>query len=207
MSLLRPYLAGLLLIAAAAAQTPTIDLKPFGFLPTNNAQYFPEFNSSAVAYLGDGSLVVGFRRPEQGPGKAFAADRPLMPVRLLRFDARSGKLLAQSDTVVERGGAWFTPAPDNQLLLPGAAKFVLLDSALHPIAEFPIPADAARIDLAADSARFALSTTQDKIDHWQVLSLPKFQKLAAFDLPEDTPLALLDNGHATLRPAPRTCNW
>lgn len=199
MGVLISGVALLLLATSAVAQVAGIDLKPYGFLPTKNVAYLPEFNSSAVTYLTDGSLVVGFRLAGQMMDKTSGAQRERMPVRLLRFDARTGKLLARTDTTVEHGVAFLLGAPENNVLLPGMGTFVLLNAALRETGRFDLPADTDGVDVAVGAGSFAVGVKRGANEHIQVVTLPRFQSSKEFEIEDGAPMALLSDGWASLR--------
>ncbi len=191
----------LLFAAIAPGQVGSINLQPYGFKPTTNAAYRPEFNTSAVAYLTDGSLVVAFRRVAEIMEKSPAQGRHNMPIRLLRFDARSGKLLAQADAEVVRGmsASFLASAPDSDLLLLGPAKFTLLNSELRTIGVLGFPARTTRIDLSAGASFIAAGVRDGTRERFGVISVPSFTLVKNFELPAALPIVILSDGYASIR--------
>jgi len=187
--------------SAATATANTIDLRPFGFKPSSNDQLLAVDYTSTVAFLADGSLLVGFRS-----GALIHRDKTLahqrsrsdvQAIKLLHFD-RSGKLIKTSLIPTVKNAPFLWPTANGGFLVRGTDSLDLYDADLVLKRSGRLPADPAEVAVPPPGDRAVVTFRGRDLDLVKVVDSAALTLERTLELPPHAPQAFLAGGYALL---------
>ncbi len=197
MRTLRTLAVQFLLGVSLYAQVQTIDLKPYGFRPVTNPDYRARLFPSAMDYLADGTLVVGFPSPVDSLNPSHEHTLGEQRTTVLHIDPATGRLLQRFETLVSYSVRFLSATPDGGFLKIDDRAIVFYSKDCVEKGSMELPLDLETVDIAPSRKFLSITAASNDKLHVTLVDSTTKASIRQFEVAAG-PVTILGNGYAFL---------